>query len=65
MVNLYNNSFILYTLASSLEYFKVSVQLQLDQLLHHVKEKFSEVLLPVEAITKLELSGKGTYNYYV
>ena len=47
--------------ASSLEYHRVSVRLQLDQLLYHVKERFSEVLLPVETVTKLEMFGKGNY----
>ena len=34
--------------------------MQLDQLLFNVKERFSEVLLPVETVTKLEMFGKGT-----
>ena len=42
-----------------LDYHRGSVKLQLDHLLHHVKERFSEVLLPVENITKLEMFGKG------
>ena len=46
-------------LASLLEYHRASIQLQMDQLLFHVKERFSEILLPAESITKLELSGKG------
>ena len=47
------------TLESSLEFHRVSIRLQLDQLLYHVKERFSEVLLPVETVTKLEMLGKG------
>ena len=43
----------------SLDYHRASIQLQIDQLLFQVKERFSEVLLPAESITKLELSGKG------
>ena len=35
--------------------------MELDQLLFHVKEKLSEVLLPVETVTKLEIFGKGMY----
>lgn len=54
---------ILFISASSLEHHRVSVQLQLDQLLYHVKERFSEVLLPVETVTKLEMFGKGSYTY--
>ena len=54
--------FLTYILANSLENHRVSVKLQLDQLLFHVKERFSEVLLPVETITKLEIYGKGTYQ---
>ena len=46
-------------LASSLDYHRASIQLQIDQLLFQAKERFSEVLLPAESITKLELSGKG------
>ena len=46
---------------SLLDYHRGSIkQLKLDQLLDHVKERFSEVLLPVESITKLEIFGKGT-----
>ena len=53
--------FVLFISASSLEFHRVSVRLQLDQLLYHVKERFSEVLLPVETVTKLEMFGKGNY----
>ena len=55
-----------YISASSLEYQKISVRLQIDQLLYHVKEKFSEVLLPVETVIKLEMFGKGKIklNFY-
>ena len=47
-------------LANLLRYRKTSVVMELDQLLSHVKEKFSEILLPVESVTKLEILGKGT-----
>ena len=33
--------------------------LEINQLLHHVKEKIPEVVLPVESVVKLELLGKG------
>ena len=36
--------------------------LEVNHFLHHVKEEFSEVLLAVETIAKLELIGKGSYN---
>jgi len=41
------------------------LQTQVDQLLHHVKEKFSELLLPVETVTKLDLIGKGNNLKYL
>jgi len=41
------------------------LHMQVDQLLHHVKEKFSEVLLPVETVTKLDLIGKGNNKYFI
>ena len=50
---------------SLLDYHRGSMKLQLDQLLYHVKVRFSEVLLPVESITKLEMFGKGTVASYV
>ena len=40
-----------------------SLHTQINNFLQHVKEKFSEVLLPMENVTKLELIGKGMYIY--
>ena len=44
-----------------------SLLLEANQFLQYVKEKFSEVLLPVESITKQGLLGKGyrenVYDY--
>jgi len=42
-----------------IEFTQGPLDTQVDQLLHHVREKFSEVLLPVETVTKLDLIGKG------
>ena len=56
---MYNIYFALYVSASTLENHRVSIQLQLDQLLYHVKERFSEVILPADTVTKLEMLGKG------
>ena len=36
-----------------------SLLLEVNDFLQYVKEKFSEVLLPVDTITKQELIGKG------
>ena len=36
-----------------------SLLLEVNQFLQYVKDKFSEVLLPVESITKQGLLGKG------
>lgn len=55
------HTFLLCTLANLLRYRKTSVVMELDQLLSHVKETFSEILLPVESVTKLEILGKGTW----
>ena len=60
---LHITKFHIYILGSLLEQHKFSVQLQIDQLLFHVKEKFSEVLLPVETVTKLEMFGKGMHYH--
>ena len=38
-----------------------SLHTQINNFLQHVKEKFSEVLLPVEDVTKLEMIGKGMH----
>ena len=46
---------------NSLACHRVSNHLPLEQLLSHVKEMFSEILLSVETVTKLELIGKGMY----
>jgi len=35
--------------------------LEINQFLQYVKDKFSEVLLPAEVVTKLDLIGKGTF----
>ena len=50
-------------LANLLQHRKVTVKIELDQLLFHVKERFAEVLLPVETVTKLEMFGKGNCSY--
>ena len=46
-----------------------SLLLEVNQFLQYVKDKFSEVLLPVESITKQGLLGKGyketVYNYSI
>jgi len=34
--------------------------LEINQFLQYVKDTFSEVLLPAEVVTKLDLIGKGT-----
>jgi len=34
--------------------------LEMNQFLQYVKDKFSEVLLPAEVVTKLDFIGKGT-----
>ena len=52
-------------LASLLGCHGVSIKFQLDELLFHVKEQFSEALLPVETITKMEMLGKGTIKYII
>ena len=36
--------------------------LELSQLLQYVKDKFSEVLLPAECVTRLDFLGKGIVN---
>ena len=54
------HTLILCIVANLLRYRKTSVVMELDQLLSHVKEKFSEILLPAESVTKLEILGKGT-----
>ena len=42
-----------------MEYHRASIHLQTYQLMLYVKERFSDVLLSAENITKLELLGKG------
>ena len=56
----YFKIFVLCISAHLIQYRKVSIKIELEQLIFHVKEKFSEVLLPVESVTKLEMCGKGT-----
>lgn len=38
---------------------------EVNQLLEYAKKKFSDVLLPEEVVTKLELIGEGMYRTYV
>jgi len=38
---------------------------EINQFLQYVKEKFSEVLLPAEVITKSDFLGKGMYSTYI
>ena len=54
-------TFVPYILANLLQCQRASVTMELNLLLFHVKEKLSEVLLPVETVTKLEILGKGMY----
>ena len=56
----YFKTFVLYISANLIQYRKVSIKIELEQLIFHIKEKFSEVLLPVESVIKLEMCGKGT-----
>ena len=39
---------------------KHSYSAEIDQILKHVEEKFSDLVLPEGVVTKLELIGKGT-----
>ena len=39
----------------------MSSLLEINQFLRYVKDKFSEVLLPVEVVTKLDFIGKGIF----
>ena len=41
---------------------KHSHSAEIDQLLKHVEEKFSDLILPEGVVTKLELIGKGIYT---
>ena len=41
---------------------KRSYSVEINQLLKHVKEKFSDLLLPEGIVTKLELIGKGMHS---
>ena len=43
---------------------KSSLLLEVNHILHYVQEKFSEVLLPVDTITKEGLLGKGYKKLY-
>ena len=40
-----------------------SLQLEVNHFLYYVQDKFSEVLLPVDTITKQGLLGKGYKKY--
>ena len=35
--------------------------MEINQFLQYVKDRFSEVLLPAEVVTKLDFIGKGTF----
>ena len=53
-----NLLFINYFIDESIRTSKSSL-FELNQLLQYVKEKFSEVLLPAEVVTRLDFLGKG------
>ena len=56
-------------ISEALQRSQSSLLLEVNQFLQYVKDKFSEVLLPVESITKQGLLGKGykeaVYNYNI
>ena len=53
-----------YTIADFLDGATGDNKQEIDQFLQYVKEKFSEVLLPAEAINKSDFLGKGVFNTY-
>ena len=59
----------MYIISEVLGSSRSSLLLEVNQFLHYVKEKLSEVLLPVESITKQGLLGKGyretVYDYNI
>ena len=54
----------MYKILESLKRSRSSLLLEVNQFLQYVKDKFSDVILPVESITKQSLLGKGTVCDY-
>ena len=54
--------FTYFSMPDALKKSQSSLVLEVNQFLQYVKDKFSEVLLPVESISKQGLLGKGYIN---